>query len=132
MFTLVPAALHAQQVLGKRSNDVVMQMGNEYTSLWDGKVTKLRYAPHTVDHPAFGTFTEYDQYDFVNDVCEARHAYIPAALEQDFIADCNRKFGHGDHLWRGADGIYIAIKEHGTTFELMTWTPAYEAVLDNR
>ena len=129
---LLTPSLHAQNLLGKQLKDAVIQLGNEYTSWQEGPITKIRYAPTMVDHPEFGRFREYDHYDFVNGVCEARHSFIPRSLEKDFIAYLHEQFGKGDHLWRGDNHTYIAIKEHDDNFELMTWTPEYEAVLDNR
>jgi hypothetical protein len=112
--------------------DAIMQLGTEYTRAQDGPVTKLKYAPITINHPKLGKLTEYDQYDFLNDVCEARHTYFPLSYKQDFIDYLNKEFGYSDHLWRGDNENYMTIKVHNDDFELMTWTPTYEAFLDNR
>lgn len=125
------AALHAQNLIGKHFDDAVLQLGPENSKVVDGPVTKLRYSDQVIDHPGFGVFREYNQYDFLKGICEARHTYMPKVHEQDFINFFNKKFGKGDHLWRGENDTYIAIKEHGDLFELMVWTPAYEEMLDS-
>lgn len=133
LLLFITTALHAQEhILGKQLKDAIIQLGTEYTRTQDGPVTKLIYAPITIDHPTIGKLTEYDQYDFLNDVCEARHSYIPLSYKQDFIDYLNTQFGCGHNLWRGDNNTYITIKTHDNNFELMTWTPTYEAFLDNR
>ena len=109
-------ALRAQNLIGKRFDDAVLQLGPENTKVVDGPVTKLRYSDQVIDHPGFGVFREYNQYDFLNGICEARHTYMPKSHEQDFVNYFNKKFGKGDHLWRGDNNSYIAIKEHDDLF----------------
>lgn len=126
------ATLHGQSILGRYYEDAILQLGPEHTKVVDGPVTKLRYTDQVIDHPGFGVFREYNQYDFLKGVCEARHTYMPKAYKQAFIDHFNKKFGKGDNLWHGENFTYIAIKDHGDVFELMVWTPAYEDMLDNR
>ena len=132
LLSLISLQLHAQDILGKTIKDATLILGTEYTRWQDGPVTKLRYASRKIDHPTFGEFRETDEYDFLNDVCEARHAFIPIGLEQAFMDDLNKKLGRGDHLWQDGNGIHISIREHGDDFELMVWTPVYETMLDNK
>ena len=132
LLLLSTTVLHAQNILGLHYGDAVLQLGPEHTKVVEGPLTKLRYTDQVIDHPGFGVFREYNQYDFLNGICEARHTYMPRSYEQAFIDHFNKKFGKGDHLWHGENETYIAIKEHGDIFELMVWTPAYEEMLDNR
>ena len=125
--------LHAQEhILGMHLHDAVIYLGPEYTTTKDGAVTTLHYGAMIVNHPVVGKITEEDDYDFVNDVCEARHSYIPNSYKQAFIDYLNKEFGKGDRLWRGEHDTYIAIKDRGENFEMMVWTKVYEKVLDNR
>jgi len=133
LFLLITTeVLHAQDILGKRINDAILALGTEYSRTQDGPVTKLTYAPVTINHPTLGKITEYDQYDFLNDVCEARHTFIPRSYKKDFIDYLNTKFGYSDNLWRGDNDTYITIRQHDDDFELVIWTQTYEAMRDNR
>ncbi len=129
---LSSSLLHGQNLIGKHYDDAVLQLGPENEKVVDGPVTKLRYSLQIIDHPGLGVFQERNQYDFLNGICQARHTYMPKSHEQDFIDFFNKKYGKGDHLWRGDYNSYIAIKEHDDDFELMVWTPVYEEMLDNR
>ncbi len=131
-FALTATTVRAQSILGKHYGDAVLQLGPEHTKLVDGPLIKLRYTDQVIDHPGFGVFREYNQYDFLNGICEARHTYMPRTYKQAFIDHFNEKYGKGDHLWRGENQTYIAIREHDENFELIVWTPAYEDMLDNR
>ncbi len=132
LILLCTTTLHAQHMLGKHIKDAIIKLGTEYKRIDNGPLTVLRYEPRMVTHPDYGKFKEYDEYEFLDGVCEARHAYMPLNLLQPFIEDMNQQFGHGDHLWRGTDQTYIAIREHDTNFELMVWTSTYEAWKNNR
>ncbi len=130
---LSTTTLHAQEhILRMRLNDAILYLGQDYTRTKDGPVTKIYYGSMITNHPKVGRITEADQYDFLDDVCEARHSYIPIAYKQKFIDYLNAEFGFGDHLWRGEHNTYIAIKDRDEGFELMVWTPTYEKMLDNR
>ena len=85
LFTTGAHTVRAQNIIGLRFNDAVLQLGPENEKVVDGPVTKLRYSLQIIDHPGFGVFKEYNQYDFVNGICEARHTYMPKSHEQDFI-----------------------------------------------
>ena len=121
-----------QATLGMYYEDAVLKLGPEHTKAVEGTVTKLTYTDQVIDHPGFGVFREYNQYDFLKGVCEARHTFMPKAYKQAFTDHLNKKFGKGDNLWHGENFTYIAIKDRGELFELMVWTPAYEEMLDNR
>jgi len=129
----ISSALHAQEILHKQFHDAVLTLGTNYTRTGDGTVTKIKYPAITIDNPNYGTYREVEQYDFIDDVCEARHYFIPIALKQKFIDGLNKKFGFSEgHLWMDDDKNHITIKEHDNNFDLMVWTPAYEQMLDNR
>ena len=93
VFVLLCAStmLHAQNIIGLRFHDAVLQLGPEYEKVVDGPVTKLKYSLQIVDHPGFGVFKEYNQYDFIDGKCEARHTYMPKSHKQDFVDYFNKK-----------------------------------------